>query len=438
MGVVWMDLGQRQRRVRQVRSRVASRRSVGLALIVAVAGAIVASPYAFASALNFSGTVDAAGIAWRAYRFDVSAPTNIVATLDWANGSANLNLFLYAPGGRFVKGTGKSTAKPETISHQTSVLGTWTLGVKAASGASAYTLAVQLGATTGGGTGDGTPFVTLLFSRSQWAAHDSCQVAPGSVTLEQVAADLTAKGRNGTSTIVTSQPPTTGLRCVRDGLVPSWPTLERIHRDYRWEYVSHSKTAPDMTKLSASAAYDESCGTLSLLYSHGFDRAWGLFAYPVNRFTDSIQSNIVSTCFAYGRRYVGSRNQRSTMAAPWYANAWSVNGGACNDPSRACYSIQTRFRYVDPSKLASFVRVGAGEWAIIQFYALVTGAKLSGATRWDCTSADWRQHFVSRTELYCWNDYQTVLSAIPSGAVVTDPASVATAWGSNPKVSAAP
>jgi hypothetical protein len=36
--------------------------------------------------------------------------------------------------------------------------------------------------------------------------------------------------------------------------------------------------------------------------------------------------------------------------------------------------------------------------------------------------------------MYCWNDYQRVLNAIPAGAIVTDPATVARAWGSNSQV----
>jgi hypothetical protein len=405
-----------------------------LVVVGTMIAAVPSAPSVAATTRTFTGWVDTSSKVWQIHQFSVTAPAQISAVLDWVDPVANLNLFMYAPGGSFVKGTGTSTKKPETITLSTSVSGTWKVGVKAASGSSNYTLTVQV--TPGGGNDPGVdvPFITLLFSRSQWAAHDSCQVAAGSVTLEEIAADVAVRGWTGTGTIVTSQPPATGIRCIGDGLEPSWDTLARIHRDYRWEFVSHSQTAPNMTTLSNDRVFEESCGSLPILYSHGFDRAWGLFAYPVNRFTTSMQSTIVSTCFAFGRQYVGSRNLSSTMAAPWLANAWSVNGGACNDSSRSCYSLQTPYRYVDPGRLASFLQVRAGEWSIVQFYALVTGAKLSGSLRWDCTSPDWRQHFTSKTEVYCWTDYQRALAAIPADAVVTDPATVAQAWGSNPQV----
>jgi hypothetical protein len=32
-------------------------------------------------------------------------------------------------------------------------------------------------------------------------------------------------------------------------------------------------------------------------------------------------------------------------------------------------------------------------------------------------------------ERYCWNDYQSILDAIPATATVTDPKTVAEAWG---------
>ena len=52
--------------------------------------------------------------------------------------------------------------------------------------------------------------------------------------------------------------------------------------------------------------------------------------------------------------------------------------------------------------------------------------------RWDCTSADPNKHWTSQIETYCLNDFLSVLSAIPAGAQVVDPATVATAWGRVP------
>ena len=63
----------------------------------------------------------------------------------------------------------------------------------------------------------------------------------------------------------------------------------------------------------------------------------------------------------------------------------------------------------------------------------VTGSFSGTHSSWDCTSPDWRQHWVSRNELYCYSDFLQVMdaaqAAVASGAVVTDPHSVALAWG---------
>jgi hypothetical protein len=48
---------------------------------------------------------------------------------------------------------------------------------------------------------------------------------------------------------------------------------------------------------------------------------------------------------------------------------------------------------------------------------------------WNCTGSDWRSHWTMDVERYCWNDYQSILDAIPAAATVTDPKTVAEAWG---------
>jgi hypothetical protein len=277
------------------------------------------------------------------------------------------------------------------------------------------------------------PFVTVLFSRSQWSVHENCQTPSGGITLEKVAADLAARGGIGTGSVVLSQIGATSMRCTGTVLYPTWNILERLHADYGWESTSHSATYANLTVLSPDRQLGESCGTLVKLENHGFHRAWGMFSYPRER-SSELQTDVVSTCFAFGRRYSATRNKLATMTAPWWAKVRSVNGGACNDAAAACSMVDTRFRYVDPALVADFVGVLPGQWAVVQFHKLVQGAKLSGGVRWDCTASDWHRHFTSRTEMYCWNDYLKILNAIPGGAVVTDPATVARSWGANPKV----
>jgi hypothetical protein len=278
------------------------------------------------------------------------------------------------------------------------------------------------------------PFVTILFSRSQWAVHESCNVLPGAITLDRVAADLHDRGGIGTGSVVTSWIRESAMHCTRTVLYPSWDMLERLHTAYGWESTSHSATHRNMTLLSRSQQIAESCGTLPTFVNHGFKRAWGMFSYPNNKRSTEIQTDVVSTCFAYGRRYSYNRNSIGTTIAPWWAKVKSINGGRCNDVAAACYSVATRYRYENPFTVASIATVSPGQWAIAQFHKLVTGSKLSGTVRWNCGASDWRLHFTSRTELYCWNDYQRILNAIPDTAVVTDPATVARAWNSNPPV----
>jgi Polysaccharide deacetylase len=278
------------------------------------------------------------------------------------------------------------------------------------------------------------PFVTILFSRSQWAIHENCNVLRGAITLQQIASDLHDRGGIGTGSVVTSWIRESSIHCTRAALYPSWDMLQQLHRDYGWESTSHSATHPNMTQLTRSQQIAQSCGTLPTFVNHGFNRAWGMFSYPNNKRSSEIQADVVSTCFAFGRKYSPSRNTTGTMTAPWWAKVKSVNGGKCNDSAAACYSIAVGSRYESPYTVANLVAVSPGQWAVAQFHKLVSGSRLSGATRWDCSESDWRLHFTSRTELYCWNDYQRILNAIPADAIVTDPATVARAWGSNPQV----
>ena len=60
------------------------------------------------------------------------------------------------------------------------------------------------------------------------------------------------------------------------------------------------------------------------------------------------------------------------------------------------------------------------------------GTRTGTALSWDCTSADWRQHYTSRQEVYCYNDFLAIMDglrdAVTTGVTVTDPATVARAW----------
>src|SRR3989442_774482 len=72
------------------------------------------------------------------------------------------------------------------------------------------------------------------------------------------------------------------------------------------------------------------CGSLPAFGEHGLRGAWGLFAYPNDMSTATLQSEVTARCFAYGRTYDHRLNDRSGMHAPWFQRTFSVDGGACN------------------------------------------------------------------------------------------------------------
>jgi hypothetical protein len=188
--------------------------------------------------------------------------------------------------------------------------------------------------------------------------------------------------------------------------------------------------------MTPAQQYQESCGSLSAFTSHGFNSAWGLFAYGDNHLTTAIQTSVVSTCFAYGRTYRGGTSMRARMRPPWFQATSSVTGGACNVPGQPCYSIPrvNGKHYNSPLTLAPLVaNEGADQWVDIQFYRLVSGSSnQSPVWSWDCTSSNWQLHWTSQTEVYCQNDFDIIVSQVPPGIISADPATVATAWGRLP------
>jgi hypothetical protein len=299
--------------------------------------------------------------------------------------------------------------------------------------------ALSAPATGGEASSSTPPYLTLLFSRTQVASAASCTPLPGAVRLDTgVAPELQRRGLTGTGSIVLDFTAASALTCYddrrADGTVVrrnailggSWQTAATLRDRYGWSFVSHSRSYPDLTTLSPSQQWAESCGTLQTFRSHGHDRADGLFAYPNNRLTTAIQSQVVSTCFAFGRRY-GDVNVRSSMAAPWFAESHAVNGGACNDASLPCFRLATPFRYSSPVALGNeLAGLAPDHWLILQGYRFLRG---SLAGRYDCTGSGWRSHWTTSTEEYCFSDYLRVLDRINPATRVVDPKAVAIAWG---------
>ncbi|HEY3238890.1 MAG TPA: DUF5050 domain-containing protein [Acidimicrobiia bacterium] len=278
----------------------------------------------------------------------------------------------------------------------------------------------------------GSGFLTLGFGRAQWVATEGCTPMPNTVPLDQVAAELARRGLTAGGTVVTSATQASSRYCSSNiGVHASWADLANLRDNFGWVFYSGGQRHANMTTLTPAGQLAESCGSLTALASHGHNRGWGLFGYGNDKYTTQIQTNVVSTCFAYGRRYIVSPlptvNVRNQMTAPWFQVTESVDGGPCNDPAASCYSGGKK--YDAPSLLGTRMQPGAEQWSVVQAYRFVTGARQSAASSWDCTSSDWRRHWTSRVELYCWSDYLAALDMIRPGTVVTDPATVAQAWG---------
>ena len=128
------------------------RRTVCAALVAAAILVVGTSSSSAGTVTDtFTGHVDVAGVAAQVYSIsvgDLSVP--IQASLDWVDPAANLNLYLMAPGAPTPVAQATGTAKPKSLSYTPLVTGTYKLRVKAAVGASDFTLTVTYGNAAGG------------------------------------------------------------------------------------------------------------------------------------------------------------------------------------------------------------------------------------------------------------------------------------------------
>jgi hypothetical protein len=279
----------------------------------------------------------------------------------------------------------------------------------------------------------GPGYLTIQFGRSIEGSYlgKGCVRAPGFLTLAEVAADLQARGFSATTTVVVDRTGSTTERCQGGDIYASWPDLQALAAD-GWSFISDGMTHNDIVTMSRTGQMEESCGSLAAFTQHGLDGS-GLFAYGDNKFSTAIQKSIVEECYMYGRTYRGGVNNRATMSSIGFQNTNSITGGACNTVGHPCYTTitgQAGKHYMSPVTLATLVAGEKGDrWIDLQFYLLVSGVEHNGAYSWDCTSPDWTLHWTSQTEMYCANDFDSILDSVPAGIVVTDPGTVGTAWG---------
>src|SRR5215472_12789268 len=287
-------------------------------------------------------------------------------------------------------------------------------------------------------------YATMYFSRSEISAADACTPDDtGIARLDTtVAPYLKSLGMSGTGSLVTHITHATNNGCTYNGdsLTASWAEATSLAQTYGWHFVSATATYPlNITRLSPIQQQAETCGSANTIDNHGLPGAHGLIAYPgAGSLPISVQAKYGAKCFAWGREYDKSGTTTTAMGttAPFWQFTRAFNGGPCNDPAAACYTMpaQGSTRYATPAEIIALVdALRPGQWLTLQSYILVTGKNppyTHNGTRWNCNSSNPDLHWTNDVERYCYTDFQQVVHAIKArGITVTDPLTVGVAFG---------
>lgn len=288
-------------------------------------------------------------------------------------------------------------------------------------------------------------YATLLFSRSEITGADGC--TPDNTGIARlnttVAPYLQSLGMAGTGSLVTGRTYLRKNDCTHrgDSLTASWDQATSLAQTYGWRFVSATATYPsDISSLTPAQQRAETCGSGKTLDAHGLPGAHGLIAYPgLSGMPTSVQATDGARCFAWGRVYLKSGTTTAAMGktAPFWQYTRVFNGGPCNDPTAACYTIPAKGskRYATPADIIALVdALQPGQWLELQSYILVKGKTppyVHNGTQWNCNSANPDLHWSNDVERYCYKDFQQVVQAIAArgGITVTDPLTVGVAFG---------
>ena len=280
------------------------------------------------------------------------------------------------------------------------------------------------------------PFLTLLFSRTEVTAASNCAMDDtGIERLDTVVAPtLAALGIRPVGTIATGATRTDSFYCAHysSTLGASWNLERELAHKYGWSFVSHTSTyahgASDWEQ-SPTSIYDQTCGSRDRITAEGLPGAEGLLAWADN-YVYAPAISTVDQCFDFNRIYGEPVTDRSSAVVDHTEWTRGIGGGSCNLPTQPCASYQGPHgmqTYRSPTAFSAYIaNAQPDQWITLQSYVLVDGA-VPG--KWDCTSPDWHAHWTYDAERYCWNDYLSIVKSIPPNVVVTDPASVAKAWG---------
>jgi hypothetical protein len=301
-------------------------------------------------------------------------------------------------------------------------------------------------ATTSSSTSTSTPttsttvanpdaaFVTFLFGRAQYQVVVSCRPpvpAPDAKSLSDVKSLFSPKGWIASPNVVVNYAARAACASGREEYA-TWAQLDSlVQPPDSWEPVSAGEQYLRLANLTAKEVQAESCGSLPGLAAQGFERAWGLYAFPSGQdkynsgagpSTGNAMADIVQHCFAFGRVYGGGINSRSSLRAPWIIKALAPIGGTAAS-NHGTYQVPSRIINDQVAR-----GIGPGRWFVLQFYRFRSGY-LAGDH--NCQGPE-NTHFTSYNEEYCWEDFLTIVNAIPASALVVDPATVACAWGRLP------
>ena len=408
------------------------RRTLIAALVLFFASAAVANAQIVTGRVDSTG--EQAGMR-AATVFRITSRQDITATLHWRNADAHLRLFLAK---RRADGSWHRLAKavapwahPKHLHLNGARRGWYRLRVRAVTGRTRFRLEYT-GTPVKQPLPHG-PFVTLLFSRTEIGTATRC-VPDGSGyadLLTVVAPALAAHGIAGTGSVETGITHDEARACVhyRRSLAASWADMRTLRDRFGWAFVSHGRSwATDLAAMTPQQQWNDTCGSLVDLERHGFWSGDGMFAFPNNRWNAAVQAGVVSKCFAFGRRYgLGPTDRSVATSSPYWQRTEGISGGRCNDPGLACSQMHTLTTYRSPARIrGQLLALGPNQWLTLQSYVLVRGDR---AGQWGCTGASWTRHWTDDPERYCWSDYRAIIDSIPSSVTVTDPKTVAKAWG---------
>jgi hypothetical protein len=272
------------------------------------------------------------------------------------------------------------------------------------------------------GTASAGGYVTTLYARNLYSG-----VAPGSVNLLQVKDFLDARGIDGTVSVVTGWPYEHERRVrFASQIYLSWDDL-RYLRDEGWTITSHGRTGVKISGSNRDVAKSEVYGSLDDLLGRGFPDAWALFSYKGGS-SDTYTQTLVHDAYAYGRGNAAS-NLTLPLAKPELARTRTTLGGPCNDTSASCY--RSSGTYMVPSRFITWINnLTSNQWTILESFFFVEGSYSSSTVAWNCdgpVAEHWTRDAAGGRELYCWNDYQTIINGVST--TYASPATIARLYG---------